>query len=937
MGEPMSFPGNSPQPYQASSSSLGVRWTVPEPGQLQAQFPQYELLELIGRGGMGAVYKARQKALKRLVAVKILAREAGKEEMRFAERFQHEALAMARLNHSHIVNVHDAGETADGLLYFVMEHVEGRDLAQEIAQRGRLPETEVKAIALQVVDALAYAHANGIVHRDIKPANILLDVQGRVKVADFGLAKASEPLVSTLLTKSGTSMGTADFMAPETRKAGVADARSDLFSLGVTLYQMLTGDLPQGMFRLPSERFPELDPHWDNILCKTLEPEPVDRYQTAEELKRDLALVGGEQRSAGIDSIEPRPPRRRWVGIAAVLGAVLIGGAAWMLQGQKKAEPEKHASFDLAAFKAQMTAADVETQWALLKSKLDELNGSDVTILRNDEDKQRGRITYLGISNNGKELKDITPVAALPGVVSLFFHDVWLRDISCLKGMKLEQLGIFQSNLTDLSPLETMPTLWSLNLPNARGIQDFSVLKKLRVTLLYLNTTPHLKDISFVSEMSLRVLNIRDTGVTDLSPLAGTGIEELDCNADIPVTAELLRSLPKLKKLNGKPVEEWRQKAGANLASSPAGKEIDLLPLIDVKRNVIAGEWRMEDGRLSVSMGGNVSPDSFARLQLPYAPPEEYDFVIELEAQAGGSGIYQILTAHERSFCWVADVKLTNGMKAGFETIEGQIVMNRADGSVMRPTILQPGKRHVMIVEVRRDHLRSLLDGEALVTWGRSAESFQLLGIHPRVALRDASHIGLAVDNRAVTFHRISVREVGATTPWRDWLTPKLASGDFASSGWLREKAGVTTEFSMRGTSMINNDSGNCAVRLTYDLRASDGILITMRERKGSKRERELYVADDTGKSLYIGRMLPDRSGSVVKLVNRDYEADPTMNGPRVLEFRCVGDTLTATLKGATREEISVSAVDGVLDKGPCALVLKKGVLLRKAEVMELD
>jgi serine/threonine protein kinase len=171
----MQPPSPDDQPTIRTAPPNGSRpapkgWQAPSVEEMQAMLPQYEIMEILGRGGMGAVYKGRQKSLKRLVAIKILPLGMADDEMKFAERFQNEAQTMARLNHPNIVNVHDAGETADGLLYFVMEHVEGRDLAHEIAQRGRLPQAEVKAIALQVVDSLAYAHANGIVHRDIKLA-----------------------------------------------------------------------------------------------------------------------------------------------------------------------------------------------------------------------------------------------------------------------------------------------------------------------------------------------------------------------------------------------------------------------------------------------------------------------------------------------------------------------------------------------------------------------------------------------------------------------------------------------------------------------------------------------------------------------------------------------------------------------------------------------
>lgn len=201
----------------------GKRAFVPPTiAELGPRFPQFEILVLIGHGGMGAVYKARQKQLERVVALKILPPGIG-EDLGFAERFAREAKAMARLNHPGIVTIHDFG-CADGLYYLVMEFVDGVSLGQ-LMSTGRVSPREALAIVPQICDALQCAHDQGIVHRDIKPENILLDRQGRVKVADFGLAK----LVGTLdepqpqgaradaaaLTQAGKTMGTLSYMAPE--------------------------------------------------------------------------------------------------------------------------------------------------------------------------------------------------------------------------------------------------------------------------------------------------------------------------------------------------------------------------------------------------------------------------------------------------------------------------------------------------------------------------------------------------------------------------------------------------------------------------------------------------------------------------------------------------------------------------------------------------
>jgi serine/threonine protein kinase len=186
----------------------------PQPAELAKQFPQLEILQLLGQGGMGAVYKARQKQLDRLVALKILPPEVGQTEA-FAERFTREARSMAKLNHPRIVTVHDFGKTEEGLYYFIMEFVDGTDL-RRVIQAGELTSAQALAIVPQVCEALQYAHEEGIVHRDIKPENIMLDKKGRVKIADFGLAKLLDRPPSTYtLTQAGHRMGTPHYMAPE--------------------------------------------------------------------------------------------------------------------------------------------------------------------------------------------------------------------------------------------------------------------------------------------------------------------------------------------------------------------------------------------------------------------------------------------------------------------------------------------------------------------------------------------------------------------------------------------------------------------------------------------------------------------------------------------------------------------------------------------------
>ncbi|HSJ02056.1 MAG TPA: SUMF1/EgtB/PvdO family nonheme iron enzyme, partial [Verrucomicrobium sp.] len=265
-----------------------LRWNPPTTDHMARMLPQYADWETLGMGGMGAVYKARQLSLDRWVAIKVLPPEAADDESQYVARFKNEARTMARLSHPAIVAVHDSGETADGQLYFAMEYVDGTDVARLIQQQGKLPPDHALAVAAHVCDALLYAHEQGVIHRDIKPANVLINRDGQVKVADFGLAKLNDPSQATSLTRSDMAIGTPDFVAPESLTLGMTtDHRADLYAVGVMLYNMLTGEIPRGMFKLPSLKV-GTDRRFDDIITRAMENDPRDRYQSSSEIRHDL-------------------------------------------------------------------------------------------------------------------------------------------------------------------------------------------------------------------------------------------------------------------------------------------------------------------------------------------------------------------------------------------------------------------------------------------------------------------------------------------------------------------------------------------------------------------------------------------------------------------------------------------------------------------------
>jgi serine/threonine protein kinase len=332
----------------------GRPFAPPTVDELAPLFPQFEMLELIGKGGMGAVYKARQKQLGRLVALKILPPGVS-DSPAFAERFAREARALAQLNHPGIVTLYEFGKvqpprgavsesnqdathsdrhplaspdasTAD-LYYFLMEFVDGLNLRQLLHAR-RVSPREALAIVPQICDALQYAHDQGIVHRDIKPENILLDRRGRVKVADFGLAKiVTETLTpapsppmgeggaraagegapgSFVLTDAGKVMGTPSYMAPEqAERPAEVDHRADIYALGVVFYQMLTGELPGKPLEPPSRKV-HLDVRLDEVVLRALERSPELRYPQASVIKTELEALAAEATEKEAEIETPR-------------------------------------------------------------------------------------------------------------------------------------------------------------------------------------------------------------------------------------------------------------------------------------------------------------------------------------------------------------------------------------------------------------------------------------------------------------------------------------------------------------------------------------------------------------------------------------------------------------------------------------------------------
>jgi len=310
-----------PEGIRSPADLLSIGLSKPAPGsqpsrplspeELQNSISGFTIHSLLGTGGMGTVYRATQQSLDRDVALKVLPVELA-ENPEFRARFEQEAKAMANLSHPNIVRVFSSGRSDTGVIYFVMELIEGTNLQQIIQAKSATPEDSLKWAA-QVCSALHYAHGKNLIHRDIKPANILIDSSGDVRIADFGIAKLIYPESSTDRnrldqTVTGISMGTAVYMSPEQQEGCPdIDHRSDIYSLGVVLYELLTGSFPRGFCSHPSKKL-NLDQRIDQIISSAMASRPEHRYHDASEMGKALQVVYSSTRGRELTpKVDPDP------------------------------------------------------------------------------------------------------------------------------------------------------------------------------------------------------------------------------------------------------------------------------------------------------------------------------------------------------------------------------------------------------------------------------------------------------------------------------------------------------------------------------------------------------------------------------------------------------------------------------------------------------
>lgn len=340
---------------------------------------RYRVNARIASGGMGEVLRALDTVLGRTVAIKILPFELAARPG-FVERFRIEAQSAARLSHPNVVQVHDWGESGS-TYYMVMEYVRGKNLREVLASSGYLPPRQVCELTVQVLDALEAAHSRGLVHRDVKPENVMITIDGRVKVADFGLARALERA-----TVTGGLLGTVAYVAPEQARGDQVDGRADLYSTGCVMYELLTGTMPfegdaaqilyqhlNGRVPVPSKTRPDIPSEIDRIVARATSPQPAERYASAAEMRSEIEslvailpeappladLAGEVTADVPADVLETmvaveRPKRRRiWTWMIAALVAIAAGLAGWNFRPVRVPAVE---GLDLAAAKERLAA-----------------------------------------------------------------------------------------------------------------------------------------------------------------------------------------------------------------------------------------------------------------------------------------------------------------------------------------------------------------------------------------------------------------------------------------------------------------------------------------------------------------------------------------------------------------------------------------------------
>jgi predicted Ser/Thr protein kinase len=791
------FPGDKPAATQPPLT----------PAELAPHFPQLEILELLGAGGMGVVYKARQPQLDRLVALKILPADAGRDPA-FAERFTREARALAKLSHPNIVAVYEFGQagcagvspaavevegqtggTPAPLYYFLMEYVDGANLRQ-LERSGNLTPEQALTIVPKICDALQFAHEEGIVHRDIKPENILVDKKGRVKIADFGIAKilaadaagragCPQPAESPertagtavpTLTGAGQSVGTPHYMAPEqVEKPANVDHRADIYSLGVVFYEMLTGELPLGRFAPPSEKV-QIDERLDEVVLRALEKEPDRRYQTAAQVKTKVEEIVTTQPSqtmqapAVLASAQPIGTTEgifRWlkgpaVGILTGIAlAVVVGFLAIQISNAVKATAQ--APKPNPASPVQLTS-----QAALVAG--DSIPGTRVNLLPlidPSRDKVEGKWQMqdgaLVCEKGGKAR------IAIPFTVpeeydfrikfTIVDGDQKVRQILTKSGHQffwgISHVGwgsIFGFGIIDGKDFDRNPTTVKKNQYLKNGVTYESIVQvRNRGVTAFLNGER-------MREWKPDYRNVDNQGwkLKDDS-LLGVGAANSAVRfqtVDLLVVSGKAKALPTVTATA--PQATTSESLAAN--DSAWAKAVNLIPLTDPARDSVRGDWKVEKGELLCERR-----QGDARIKFPYEPPDEYDFRVTFTPLEGTHQVRQALAKEEREILWVMGRPDDEKMFA-FWAIEDNKKHWVADSAAIKNGLgLENGKTYESIIQVRNDSLSVVFNGKRILY---RKTDYRNIGVPRRANLLPKSYVSVTAMDSKVVFHKIDLLEI---------------------------------------------------------------------------------------------------------------------------------------------------------------------------------
>jgi serine/threonine protein kinase len=734
-----------------TNSKGGEIWTAPTIEQLQGLLAGYHVLEILGQGGMGAVYKARQESLGRLVAIKVLPPPDDETDaLNSKKRFENEAHTMARMNHPGIVSIFDFGRTADGqFCFFVMEFVDGTDLSQAIHGSKKLQQEEAVKIVTEVCAALHYAHDNGIIHRDVKPANILISAEGQIKIADFGLARMIDPLriPERGLTASNVALGTPDFVAPEVLSLQESDARSDIYSVGVMLYQMLTGEIPRGMFKMPSQKKPGLDARFDEIICKAMEPDPADRFQSTQEITLALETI----RTVPLKPAAATAKSRRHLVIVFLAGltALIVWIGVSSLKDRDESAPPKKPTPVAGEWKNLLPALGENPQgldgskWLMVSGELhtpkSALYSHQTLEIPIDDPPSEYDLRVQFTRHSGEAA--IIAAFRYGNAGGYFYVDSWTgtaRDyragISKImrhkEGASTINEGVFTRN----------GVVHEVRL-HVRHDRVTATLDGREIT----NWRAHWGEIA--QKQAAGEGAFFPAGTVD-HPIFGVGT----CSS-----AATFHSF-EIKTIDGEPVKVMPPPvepadhvlAVRPMLELPDDGWTDLLGGLDVEKYSLMDTWRLENGELQTPV------DNFTHqtIELPVEnPPANYDLRVELTRHSGIAAV-SVGFRHEDA----AGSIFFDGLESNSFTRKAEIYDIRDVKATTNDMFLKVGQRHTVVLQVRDESVTLGLDGEVLFKWPakwhrlRQTEGF----FFPSSLQRPIMALGACATE--VTFHKVELR-----------------------------------------------------------------------------------------------------------------------------------------------------------------------------------